>query len=65
VSKVFQSIQRLRERGVTVLLVEQHVPVALKVSDRAYALENGRIVLSGASEEVASNEKLREHYLGI
>ena len=46
-------------------MVEQHVPVALKVSDRAYALENGRIVLSGASEEVASNEKLREHYLGI
>ncbi len=51
--------------GVTILLVEQHVPVALKVSDRAYVLENGRIVLSGTSEEVASNEKVREHYLGI
>ena len=65
VSKVFQSIQRLRERGVTILLVEQHVPVALRVSDRAYVLENGRTVLSGTSEEVASNEKVREHYLGI
>ncbi len=65
VSKVFQSIQRLRERGVTILLVEQHVPVALKVSDRAYVLENGRIVLSGTSEEVAKNEQVRAHYLGI
>ena len=65
VAKVFESIQKLRERGVTILLVEQHVPVALKVSDRAYVLENGKIVLSGTSEEVAKNEKIRAHYLGL
>jgi len=53
-----------RDRGVSVLLVEQNCRMALKLSDRAYILELGKIVLQGVSEELADNERVKQHYLG-
>ncbi len=58
--------KRLRdEYGITVLLVEQNVRLSLKVADRAYILETGRIVMEGTPEELEKNPKVREAYLGI
>ena len=53
------------EYGITVLLVEQNVRLSLKVADRAYILETGRIVMEGTPEELEKNPKVREAYLGI
>ena len=58
--------KRLRdEYGITVLLVEQNVRLSLKVADRAYILETGRIVMEGTPEELEKNPRVREAYLGI
>jgi branched-chain amino acid transport system ATP-binding protein len=65
VQEVLHSIRLLNERGLTILLVEQNVAVSLKISDRAYVLENGRIVLSGAGSELLHNERVRQAYLGL
>lgn len=60
---VFSTIRRLKETGLTVLLVEQNARQALRLADRAYVLENGRIVLEGA--DLAGNDRVREAYLGV
>lgn len=66
VKEVFNYLELLhREEGLTVLLVEQVAAVALKLSDRGYVLENGRVALSGTSEELKRNPKIRELYLGV
>lgn len=65
VSLVFESIKRLNEEGVTILLVEQNVVHALELCDRGYVLESGRIKLEGSSQELLSNEHVRAAYLGI
>lgn len=66
VKEVFNYLEQLhREEGLTILLVEQVASVALKLSDRGYVLENGRIALSGTSEELKSNPRIRELYLGV
>jgi branched-chain amino acid transport system ATP-binding protein len=65
VQEVLRSIRLLNERGLTILLVEQNVAVSLKISNRAYVLENGRIVLSGAGSELLHNERVRQAYLGL
>jgi branched-chain amino acid transport system ATP-binding protein len=65
VQEVLHSIRLLNERGLTILLVEQNVAVSLKISNRAYVLENGRIVLSGAGSELLHNERVRQAYLGL
>ncbi len=62
---IFKIIQLVNKRGVTVLLVEQNVKYSLSICDRAYVLENGRIVLSGTGEELARNEHVKEAYLGV
>ncbi len=64
VTEVFQIIKTLRERGITVLLVEQNVKRSLEVADRAYVLENGHIALEGPSTQLLQNEHVREAYLG-
>ena len=64
VSKIFKTIKEIKRDGVTVLLVEQNARAALKLSNRGYVLENGRIVLQGKGEELLSNEKVRKAYLG-
>ena len=65
VQELFQTIRALRESGLTVLLVEQNVAHSLKLADRGYVLENGRIALSGTGAELLNNDGVRRAYLGI
>ena len=64
VKEIFEVIRRVREQGVTILLVEQMANQALKVSDRAYVLKNGLITSSGTAKEVMHDPSVREAYLG-
>ena len=64
VQQIFNIIEEINKKGVTVLLIEQNANMALKVADIAYVLETGAIVVSGTGEEVAKNEAVREAYLG-
>ncbi len=65
VKEIFHVITRIRGEGVTVLIVEQNVKQTLAIADRAYVLENGRVVLEGSGAEVAGNEHVKTAYLGI
>jgi branched-chain amino acid transport system ATP-binding protein len=65
VADVFNSLRRLQERGVTILLVEQRVNATLEITDRAYVLEHGRVALEGPSDQVKTNEHVRKAYLGF
>jgi branched-chain amino acid transport system ATP-binding protein len=65
VEMVGQIIRDIRAEGLSVLLVEQNATMALALSDRAYVLEVGSIVLEGPAAEVAVNEAVRRAYLGI
>lgn len=66
VSSVLDVVDRLhREHGITFLLVEQNAVMALKLADRAYVLENGRIVLEGSGDELMRDERVKRAYLGI
>ncbi|MFW5941417.1 MAG: ABC transporter ATP-binding protein [Chloroflexota bacterium] len=62
---VFHALQSLRESGVTILLVEQNVNTTLRLTDRAYVLEQGEIVLEGSSEALLENEHVRKAFLGV
>ncbi len=64
VREVARAVQRLRAEGVTVLLVEQNVQVALRVADRGYVLENGRVVAEGTAGDLKQNAEVRRAYLG-
>ncbi len=61
----FEVFEELKEQGMTLLIAEQQVPLALSVADRGYVLENGRIRLEGASAELERNPEVRRAYLGI
>lgn len=65
VREVFELIASLRDRGVTILLVEQNVRQALAVADRGYVLESGRIILDGPARELAEDELLVSAYMGL
>jgi branched-chain amino acid transport system ATP-binding protein len=65
VQEVLRTIHVLNRRGLTILLVEQNVAVSLKISQRAYVLENGRIVMSGSGSELLHNDRVRQAYLGL
>jgi len=65
VLEVFQVIKSLREQGITVLLIEQNVRHTLEIADRAYVLENGRIVSEGKSSELLQNDHIKKAYLGL
>jgi branched-chain amino acid transport system ATP-binding protein len=65
IDDVYAAIQEINRQGVSVLLVEQNVELALQVASRGYVMENGRITLSGSSAELANDERLRESYLGL
>ncbi len=65
VIQVFNTISQLKERGITILLVEQNVHMGLSVADYAYIIENGRIVLEGPSDEVSQTDLIKKSYLGI
>ncbi len=65
VQQVFELVRRIRESGLTVLIVEQNVQQVLKVVDRAYLLEAGSIRMSGTAAELLASDTIREAYLGV
>jgi len=64
VADVFDSLEVLRDKGVTIMLVEQNVTKTLAVTDRGYILENGKIGLEGMSHDLAENPHVRKVFLG-
>jgi branched-chain amino acid transport system ATP-binding protein len=62
---VFESLNALKKRGVTIMLVEQNVTKTLAVTDRGYVIENGRIELEGPSKDLACNAHVRKVFLGV
>ena len=64
VNRIFAVISRLKETGVTILLVEQNARKALEIADRAYVMETGRVILSGDARELAANPEIEKAYLG-
>jgi branched-chain amino acid transport system ATP-binding protein len=62
---VFESIKKLRDEGVTVIIVEQNVNTTLKIADYAYIMDHGRLVLSGSSEQLLADDNVQKMYLGL
>lgn len=62
---VFDALQKLKDEGTTILIVEQNVNTTLQFVDRAYIMDQGRIVLSGKSEELRQDESIQKMYLGV
>ena len=65
VQEVLHTIRVLSGRGLTILLVEQNVAVSLRLSSRAYVLENGRVAMSGTGESLLHDDRVRQAYLGL
>jgi len=65
VAEMYQQLSRLKDEGLTILLAEQQVPLALAFTDRAYVLENGSIKLSGISRDLLGEPEIRRAYLGV
>jgi branched-chain amino acid transport system ATP-binding protein len=65
VLELFQVIKSLRDQGITVLLIEQNVRHTLEIADRAYVIENGRVVSEGKSSELLQNDHIKKAYLGL
>jgi branched-chain amino acid transport system ATP-binding protein len=65
VQEVLRAIRSLNEKGMTILLVEQNVAVSLKISNHAYVLENGSIVMSGKGSDLLHDDRVRQAYLGL
>jgi branched-chain amino acid transport system ATP-binding protein len=65
VQEVLHTIRALNRKGMTVLLVEQNVAVSLRISQHAYVLENGRVVMSGPGESLLRDDRVRQAYLGL
>jgi branched-chain amino acid transport system ATP-binding protein len=66
VRQIFEIIARMnRERGTTILLVEQNAHLALRIAHRGYVLENGRVVLTGTGPELLDDPAVRSAYLGL
>ncbi|HLF42060.1 MAG TPA: ABC transporter ATP-binding protein [Acidimicrobiia bacterium] len=65
VDQAFHVIRQLRDEGITVLLIEQNVRKSLEIADRAYVLENGRVVLEGGREELLGGDLIKKAYLGL
>jgi len=65
VQEVLHTIRVLNGRGLTILLVEQNVAVSLRLSNRAYVLENGRVAMSGSGESLLHDDRVRQAYLGL
>lgn len=65
VDEIYDKIRKLKETGLTVLLVEQNTGYALELADRGYVLENGGIVMSGLCQELSNSDHIKKAYLGI
>ena len=64
IARIFETIEQLRREGVTIFLVEQNANQALKLADRGYVLENGRITMQGTGQELLADPRVRDAYLG-
>jgi branched-chain amino acid transport system ATP-binding protein len=64
VQDIFRTLREINKAGLTVFLVEQNVRQALKIADRAYVIETGKIVLEGSGRELLGNPKVQDAYLG-
>ena len=64
VSQIFSIIRELKDTGVTILLVEQNARMALRIADRAYVLETGRVKLSDSADALLNNDEVQKAYLG-
>lgn len=65
IDKVYKALREIRERGITILFVEQNVRRSLEEADRAYIMEAGRVVLSGNSADLREEEEVKKAYFGI
>jgi branched-chain amino acid transport system ATP-binding protein len=65
VSTIFEIIEKINKQGTSILLIEQNVFNSLKISDRGYILENGKVALSGSGQELLENPHIRKTYLGL
>jgi branched-chain amino acid transport system ATP-binding protein len=65
IETLYDTLQALHQGGLTLLLAEQSIPLALSIADYAYVLQTGRIALEGAAAELERNEQVRDIYLGI
>ena len=64
VEQIFEIIADLHRRGITILLVEQNARMALRIADRAYVLETGRVKLSDSADALLNNDEVQKAYLG-
>ncbi|RLB88741.1 MAG: branched-chain amino acid ABC transporter ATP-binding protein, partial [Deltaproteobacteria bacterium] len=64
VRDIMNTTSALRDKGVTILMVEQNARAALRISDRGYVLETGRVILQGSSEEILNDNEVKRAYLG-
>jgi branched-chain amino acid transport system ATP-binding protein len=65
VDEIYDRLTILKEKGLTVLLVEQNMTCSLELADRGYVLENGRIVMEGSGAELSADPHIKKHYLGL
>ena len=65
VKEIFGVIRSLRDEGNTILLIEQNARMALKIADRAYVLESGRIAIQGNARELLDKDSVKKSYLGV
>jgi branched-chain amino acid transport system ATP-binding protein len=65
VKEMAEVISALHEKGLSMLLVEQHVELALRLADRGYVLENGSLIASGSASDLAENDLVKRTYLGV
>lgn len=65
VTRVLEAVKKISATGVTVMLVEQNVYFSLEISDRAYVLESGRVVMEGTGPELMNNDHIKKAYLAI
>ncbi len=64
-AEAYRALSSLKDTGMTLLVAEQQVPLALDLADRGYVLEDGRFVLEGTSQELADNPEVQRAYLGV
>jgi branched-chain amino acid transport system ATP-binding protein len=65
VENVFEALKTLHNKGITIFLVEQNVNATLEITDRAYVLEQGKIVMEGKSIDLKKNDHIKNVYLGL
>jgi branched-chain amino acid transport system ATP-binding protein len=65
VTEVFEMIQKIRDEGLSILIVEQNVQAMLGMADRAYVIENGKVVMEGTGENLMGHDRIKKAYLGM